>query len=423
MHVINVRHFHGGATAGNRTWSPPNRHDVMTGRFGRRDDSLEAGLRMDWLDAVQRVTGFDPRDLGPHGVDRNRRRSRAIEHAGGPGPSGGGTGRAQAPRSRRAEEQGGHWVRDTHPRFEERDGRTDGDASRLGFPAEDGTAVRMRDHGIDREPDAPSGHPRGAGGEVPGLGDEYRGNRGGPHEIEGHPRAREPGDGDDERAPLRDGASGDRDGGNDDDGGDGGPARGGGRIANLVPESRGRGPANGRRPVARKPSDPRRRSLALRTAPRRLGTTRGRRGRMLRQAGRTRTRTIPRRTPRSRTQARGDGGGGAPARGRAAPRTADGGTGTGGTTTTTRGPGGTVAGKDRGSGATAATAVPTGCARSPPSPRRRSAGISPGRSGSMSSSLTPLTPPTPSFGLPALGRGGCAAPSSPTRRWGRPSTG
>ena len=86
MHVISTRHFHGGAAAANRAWSPPNRHDVMTGRFGRRDNSLEAGLRMDWLEAVRRVTCVDPRELRPHDVDRNRRRSRAIEHAGGRDP-------------------------------------------------------------------------------------------------------------------------------------------------------------------------------------------------------------------------------------------------------------------------------------------------------------------------------------------------
>ena len=57
----------------------------MTGRFGRRDDSLEAALRTEWLDAIQRVMGFNPRQLRTHDFDRNRRRSRAIEHTGGPG--------------------------------------------------------------------------------------------------------------------------------------------------------------------------------------------------------------------------------------------------------------------------------------------------------------------------------------------------
>ena len=117
MHVINTRHFLGGTTAGNRAWSPPNSDDVMTGEFGRTDGSLETGPRMEWLDAIHSVTGFDPRELRPHGADRHRRRSRAIEHAGGSGPSGGDAVRDRAPRSRRAEEEAGHWVRDTHPRF------------------------------------------------------------------------------------------------------------------------------------------------------------------------------------------------------------------------------------------------------------------------------------------------------------------
>ena len=54
MHVINTRHFLGGATAGNRAWSRPNRYDVMTGEFGRTDDSLETGLR------VECMAGCDP---------------------------------------------------------------------------------------------------------------------------------------------------------------------------------------------------------------------------------------------------------------------------------------------------------------------------------------------------------------------------
>ena len=107
VHVIHTRHFHGGATAGNRAWSPPNMYDVMTGSFGPMDDSLEAGLRTQWLDAVERVTGFDPRQLRRRDFDRDRRRSRAIEHAGGPGPVGGDPDQARASRSRREEEQGG----------------------------------------------------------------------------------------------------------------------------------------------------------------------------------------------------------------------------------------------------------------------------------------------------------------------------
>ena len=45
------------------------------------------------------------------------------------------------------------------------------------------------------------------------------------------PREREPGDDDGNRAPLRGGSLDDH----DNDGGDGGPARGGGRVANLRP--------------------------------------------------------------------------------------------------------------------------------------------------------------------------------------------
>ena len=60
MHVVSARHFHGGAGATNRSWSPPNGHDVMTGQFGRRDDALEAGQRLMWLGAVWRVMGVEP---------------------------------------------------------------------------------------------------------------------------------------------------------------------------------------------------------------------------------------------------------------------------------------------------------------------------------------------------------------------------
>ena len=80
VHMLHTRHFHTGATAGNREWFPPNRYDVMTGSFGPMDDSLEAELRAQWLDAVERVTGFDPRQLRRRDFDRDRRRSRAIVH-------------------------------------------------------------------------------------------------------------------------------------------------------------------------------------------------------------------------------------------------------------------------------------------------------------------------------------------------------
>ena len=131
VHMLHTRRFHGGATASNRVWSPPNRYDVMTGSFGPMDDSLEAELRAQWLDAVEKVTGFDPRQLRRRDFDRDRRRSRAIEHGVGPGSVGGGPGQARAPRSQ-GKEQGGRWVRDTHRRFGERDGRGERGASRLG---------------------------------------------------------------------------------------------------------------------------------------------------------------------------------------------------------------------------------------------------------------------------------------------------
>ena len=107
MHVISSRHFHGGAGAANRSWSPPNRHDVMTGQLGRRDDALEAGQRWMWLEAVRRVTGVDPREFMPHNFDRFRRSFRTVAHAGRRDAPGGDAGRAQAHSSRRAEEQDG----------------------------------------------------------------------------------------------------------------------------------------------------------------------------------------------------------------------------------------------------------------------------------------------------------------------------
>ena len=365
--------------------------------------------------------------------------------------------RARAPRSRREEEQGGRWVRDTHPRFEERDGHGDRDAPRPGLPAGSGTATGAHNHGIGREPDA-SDHPRDVGGGVLGPGDGYRVDHGGTRVAEGRPRPRGTHDGGDGCELVRDGAAADRVGGNDDDGGDGGPARGGGRVASLRPgpgahgdgamtdrddgsdddggngglargggrvaNLAGRAPATGMRPMPREPPSTGRSGRAPRSASRREGTTRKQRSRAPGQTGTTPTRTSPRRIPRSRTEIRGDGGGGAPMRGRAAPRTAGGGTGTGGTTATeTRGPGGTVAGRERGLGATAAMAVPSGFSRSPHRLRQLSADISRGRSGSRSSSPTRPTPPTPSSALPALGRDGCAVPSSFTRRQGMPSTG
>ena len=166
MHVISSRHFHRGAGAANRSWSPPNRHDVMTGQFGRRDGALEAGQRLNWLEAVRRVTGVDPRELRPHSCDRFRRSSRTVEQAGRRGAPEGDAGRVQAHRYRRAEEQDGRWVRDTHPRFEERDGRLGGTASRLELvPGGDGPAAGSHDRGLDRVSVASSRHSVGARGK------------------------------------------------------------------------------------------------------------------------------------------------------------------------------------------------------------------------------------------------------------------
>ena len=103
----------------------------MTGKFGRRDNALEAGQRLNWLEAIQQVTGVDPRELRPHNCGRLPRSSRTVERAGRRDAPEGDAGRVQAHRSRRPEEQDKRWVRDTHPRFEERDGRLGGAASRL----------------------------------------------------------------------------------------------------------------------------------------------------------------------------------------------------------------------------------------------------------------------------------------------------
>ena len=220
-HMIHTRHFHGGATASNRAWSPPNTYDVMTGNLGPMDGSLEAELRADWLDAVERVTGFDPRQLRRRDFDRDRRPSRAIEHGVGPGALGNGPGQARALRSPREAEQGDRWVRDTHPRFGERDGRGEGGAARPGLPDGSGSAAGARDVGAGL-----------------GASDRNRASHGGSRYGEGQPLARGTRSGDGGQGPL-DKAGAGRGGGdnaddNDGDGG-GGPAEGGGRAANLRP--------------------------------------------------------------------------------------------------------------------------------------------------------------------------------------------
>ena len=149
---------------------------------------------------------------------------------------------------------------------------------------------------------------------------------------------------------------------------------------------RGLGLADDRGARAREPTERARRRRDLRAAPKWLmGAPR--------YAGRDgAARTIPRRTPGRKVRARGDGDGGTPIRGRAAPRAAGGGTDPKGTTAALmRGPDGAGAGTARVQGATAA--VPTDCARSPPTPQRRLVAISPGKSGSRSSSPNPESRP------------------------------
>ena len=48
-HMLHTRHFHGGPTAGNRSWSPPNGYDLLSGSFGTMDDSLRRScVRTGW---------------------------------------------------------------------------------------------------------------------------------------------------------------------------------------------------------------------------------------------------------------------------------------------------------------------------------------------------------------------------------------
>ena len=241
MHVICAHHFHGGAGAANQSRSPPNRHDVMTGQFGRRDDALEAGRRLMWLEEVWCVMGVDPRELRPRNSDCFRRGSRSVAHASGRRDvSGGDAGRARAHRSRRTEEQDGRWVRDTYPRFEERDGRRpDGTAPVRERAAVGGTpAPGSLDQGLEQVSVAFSAPSESAGEEPPGFDDECRERARGPRSGNGgRPRGRDPGDIDGSRAPPDGGDRGGDDGGD----GDGGPARGGGRVTTLRPGPMARG--------------------------------------------------------------------------------------------------------------------------------------------------------------------------------------
>ena len=240
MHVISAHHLHGGAAAVNRSRSLPNRHDVMIGHFGRRDEALEAGQRLMWLEAVWRVTGVDPRELRPHNSDRLRRGSRSVAHAGGRRDvPDGGAGRMQIHRSRRTEEQDGRWVRDTYSLFEGREGRLGGAVSvREGVAVGGRPAAGPLGRELRRVSVASSSPSEDAGEEPPGSDDGYRERAGGPRGgVGGRSREREPGNGDGSRAPPGGGDRGD----DDDDDDDGGPARGGGRVATLWPGPMARG--------------------------------------------------------------------------------------------------------------------------------------------------------------------------------------
>ena len=212
----------------------------MTGQFGRRDNALEAGQRLMWLEAVWRVTGVDPRELRPHNSDRLRQGSKYAAHASGRRDVlGGDAGRARTHRVRRTEEQDGRWVRDTYPRFEERDGRRLGEIASVRERAAFGS--RPAPGSLDEELDqvsVASSSPRESAGEEPlGRDDEYREKAGGPRgDDDGRPWGRDPDAGDGSHAPLDDG---DRGCGDDDE--YGGPARGSGRVTTLRPGPMARG--------------------------------------------------------------------------------------------------------------------------------------------------------------------------------------
>ena len=232
MHVISAHHFHSGAGATNRSWSPPNRHDVMTGQVGRRDDALEAGQRLMWLEAVWRVTGVDPRELRPHNSDCLRQGSSTLRTSGRGDVLGGDAGRARTHRARKTEEQDGRRVRDAYPRFEERDGRRPGEVTSVRERAAFGgrPAPGSLDQELDQISVAFSSPSENAGEEPPGRDDEYCERAGGLRgDNDGRPRGRGPDVGDGSHAPPD---GGDR-GGDDDDDGDGGPAKGGGRVTTL----------------------------------------------------------------------------------------------------------------------------------------------------------------------------------------------
>ena len=406
MHVISSRHFHGGAGAANRAWSPPSRHDVITGKFGRRDNALEAGQRLNWLEAVRQVTGVDPRELRPHNVDRHRRSSRAIERAGGRDAPEGDAGRAQAHRSYRAEEQDGCWVRDTHPRFEERDGRLSGAASRLELRSPRRGQGRRRVARPRARPGAGRAlqalgtrgaaqgkRPRGwtpstarVAGALTGLEDALMSvSRATVTAIARHCEM-----GTGTVATTTTAATGDQCG----------------AVAASPTCCRDRVPASDRGSRTREPTERTRRRRRLRTGPRWLLW-----GPRCRQPWRPRQVSAGGEDNPPEDPGQEDAG------------SWGWGWWNANTWQASSSDGGWWCrpGRDDGGG-DASTAVPTDCARSPPTPRRRSVAILPGRSGSRSSSPTPRIPPTASSEPPARGRGGCAALSSPTKRRGRPST-
>ena len=155
----------------------------------------------------------------------------------------------------------------------------------------------------------------------------------------------------------------------------------------------------------------------------RLGAARRRRSRVDGRRMAPRTQARPRWAPTSKSRARGAGGGGAPALGRAAPRTADGGTGSRGTATMeTRGPDGTAVATGFSQVVTAGSAAAGVAGPNRPNTQRLSGEPSRRRSGSRSLSPTRPTRTTRSSAALAPGRGGCAAPSAPTRRSATPGT-
>ena len=425
----------------------------MTGNFGT-DGPLETELREEWLDAIRRATGFDPRQLVAQDFDRSRRASRAIERGGRSGRPGAAPPRAGllAPPGRASRARPGSGTPTPASRIATAAARGPPHATGLreragslaGHPATAPTAPQPSPSTGGATEAAPAeGHATATcagalatarGTRIPAgrmltTAGACRSLRPGPSATGATTRAAAeaagrlgtggrgpaarllPGPG-----PLEDGGAADH--GEDDgpDDGDGAPDRGGGRVA-LVPRpgADGRSAAAAREASGQEGS----RSVPRRPLPR-LGAAVRRRSRLSRRSRAPRARARPRQIPTGRSRTRGAGGGGAPTPGRAAPRTAGGGTGSGMTATTeTLGPDGTAAAAGLGRVAAARTA-PTGVGDpSRLTARPLSGGLSIGRSGSRSSSPTRPTRPTRSSAAPAPGRGGCAAPSSPTRRSAR----